>query len=63
VEEIVIEIYETATGKQPFEIWIKDLKEIHTQAKILTRLKLGNFGDCKTLQKGSASFGSLRSWN
>jgi putative addiction module killer protein len=34
---------------------MKDIKEIHTRAKIWTRLdrlKLGNFGDCKTLQEG-----------
>ncbi len=55
MEEIEIEIYETVNGKRPFEIWIKAIKEIHTRAKILTRLdrlKLGNFGDCKTLQGG-----------
>lgn len=55
MEEIEIELYETATGKRPFEIWIKEIKEIHTRAKILTRLdrlKFGNFGDCKTLQEG-----------
>lgn len=55
MEEIEIEIYETSTGKRPFEIWFKGIKEIHTRAKILTRmdrLKLGNFGDCKVLQEG-----------
>ena len=55
MEEIDIELYQTASGKRPFEIWIKDIKEIHTRAKILTRidrLKFGNFGDCKTLQEG-----------
>lgn len=55
MEEIDIEIYETAIGKRPFEIWITEIKDIHTRAKILTRLdrlKLGNFGDCKTLQGG-----------
>ncbi len=55
MEEIAIEIYETATGKRPFENWIKEIKEIHTRAKILNRLdrlKLGNFGDCKSLQEG-----------
>ncbi len=55
MEKIDIEIYKTGTGKRPFEIWIKGLKEIHTRAKILTRLnrlKLGNFGDCKSLQEG-----------
>lgn len=55
MEEIDIEIYETITGKRPFEIWVKEIKERHTRSKILTRLdrlKLGNFGDCKTLQEG-----------
>lgn len=53
--EIDIEIYETANGKRPLEEWIEDLGEWHTQAKIWTRidrLKMGNFGDCKTLQDG-----------
>jgi putative component of toxin-antitoxin plasmid stabilization module len=52
MEEIDIEIYETKAGKRPFEIWVKGLREIHTKAKVLTRLsrlKLGNFGDCKAL--------------
>ena len=53
--EIDIEIYESPSGKRPFEEWIKDIREVHTRAKILTRidrLKMGNFGDCKTLQDG-----------
>ena len=53
--EIDIEIYETPNGKRPFEAWIKDVREIHTRSKILTRLdrlKLGNFGDCKTIDDG-----------
>lgn len=55
MEEFAIEIYETATGKRPFEIWLGEIRDIHTRAKILTRLdrlKCGNFGDCKTLQEG-----------
>lgn len=55
MEEVKIEVYETATGKRPFEIWFKELKEVHTKARIsmrLDRLRLGNFGDCKTLQDG-----------
>ncbi len=31
--EIEIELYETALGKRPFEIWIKGIKEIHTEPK------------------------------
>lgn len=53
--EIEIEIYETSSGKRPFEIWFEDLRETLTKAKIATRLnrlKQGNFGDCKTLGDG-----------
>jgi putative addiction module killer protein len=53
MEEVEIDVYETAAGKRPFEIWFKGLKEVHTKARIsirLDRLRLGNFGDCKTLQ-------------
>jgi putative addiction module killer protein len=52
---IEIEIYETASGKRPFKEWVDDLREGHTQAKVwarIDRLKMGNFGDCKTLQDG-----------
>ena len=53
--EIEIEIYETRAGKSPFLDWIEGLKETHTRAKTLTRLdrlKLGNFGDCKSIGGG-----------
>ena len=53
--EIDIEIYETSSGKRPFETWFEDIREIHTRAKVLTRLdrlKLGNFGDCKGVGDG-----------
>ena len=46
--------YRSALPKKMIERW-KDNDEIATRAKILTRLdrlKLGNFGDCKTLQEG-----------
>lgn len=53
--EIEIEIYETANGKRPFESWLRDIKEVHTRAKVrirLDRLQMGNFGDCKTISDG-----------
>ena len=53
--ELEVEIYETSNGRRPFEDWIKDIRETLTRAKILTRidrLKMGNFGDCKTIQDG-----------
>jgi hypothetical protein len=33
MDEIEIELYETATGKRPFEIWIKEIKEILLEPK------------------------------
>jgi len=53
--EIEIQIYEKSSGKRPFESWLEDVREIHTRAKIMTRidrLRLGNFGDCKTIGEG-----------
>ena len=53
--EIEIEIYETDKEKRPFELWLRSIKEIHTRAKIrlrLDRLRIGNFGDCKTISSG-----------
>ena len=50
-----IEIYKTFSGKCPFDAWFESIREIHTRAKILTkldRLKLGNFGDCKIIGNG-----------
>jgi len=53
--EIDVEIYETRTGRCPFDIWFEGIRELNTRAKILSRLdrlKLGNFGDCKSLSDG-----------
>ena len=55
--EIEIELYETASGHCPFDDWFESLRELHTRAKILTRLdrlKVGNFGDCKALSDAIA---------
>ena len=50
--EIEIEFYLTPSGRNPFDDWFESLREMHARSKILTRLtrlKLGNFGDCKSL--------------
>jgi putative addiction module killer protein len=50
--EIEIEFYVTSSGRSPFDDWFESIREMHTKSKILTRLarmKLGNFGDCKSL--------------
>lgn len=53
--QIDIEIYETPSGKRPFEGWIRDVCDRSTRSVILARidrLKVGNFGDCKALKDG-----------
>ena len=50
-----VEVYQPARGKQPFLKWIQDLADVKTIAKIqvrLDRMRLGNFGNCKSLGDG-----------
>ena len=52
---IEISEYLTPDGKAPFSEWLKSLRDRQARARILTRLnrvRLGNFGDCKTLGDG-----------
>ena len=47
--------YVTESGKCPFEDWINDLKDIQARALIrkrLTRIRLGNFGNVRTIGDG-----------
>ena len=47
--------YVDTRGKIPFRTWLASLKDKKTQAIIdarLTRVRLGNFGDCKSLKDG-----------
>lgn len=46
--------YTTSTGKEPFTDWLNSL-DTRERAIILTRLarvRLGNFGDCKSIKDG-----------
>ncbi len=48
-------IYRTQTGTAPFEDWLNGLLDIQTRAiirKRLNRIRLGNFGDSKSVGKG-----------
>ena len=50
--ERIIQEYITAGGKNPFRDWFDSLKDIQTQIKIdvrIGRLRLGNFGDAKSI--------------
>ena len=47
--------YVTPEGKVPYEEWIYGLKDKRTIARVLkriNRLRLGNFGDCKSVGSG-----------
>ena len=51
--EYRIEIYATADGREPFADWMERLRSDKAKRAVLhriQRLKLGLFGDCKTLQ-------------
>lgn len=47
--------YTGADGKAPFESWLRDLRDKRVKARLLNRLdrlRLGNFGDCKSVGGG-----------
>ena len=53
--EYKIEIYQTDSGKRPFSIWVKGIKDRLAKAKIrlrLDRLEMGNFGQCESVGEG-----------
>jgi putative addiction module killer protein len=57
--EYEIKIYALEDGREPFREWLDSLKDFDTQALILQRLqriKLGNFGDCKSIDEGLWEF-------
>lgn len=48
-------IYETSEHEFPFEIWLNDVRDLKTQAIIrakLDRLRLGLFGNTKSVSSG-----------
>lgn len=47
--------YQVATGKEPFNDWLSDLRDPQTRRRILNRLlrvESGNYGDYKSLKDG-----------
>ena len=55
VKERKIQTFETNEGKVPFEDWITNLKDKKVRARIFSRidrLRLGNFGDCRSVGGG-----------
>lgn len=51
IMETEIEIYETSSGKKPFGDWFDNIREIHTRAKILTRLDRLSWGILETVKQ------------
>jgi putative addiction module killer protein len=47
--------YVNEQGKDLFQVWVDQLRDVRAQARIyarIDRLALGNFGDCKALREG-----------
>jgi putative addiction module killer protein len=50
-----LRLYVTGNGKVPFSLWLNSLRDIRARAVIrvrLNRIRLGNFGDCKSVGEG-----------
>lgn len=55
VRERSILIYRHRNGSKPLETWLRRLKDVSTKARIfarIDRLRLGNFGDCRSVGGG-----------
>ena len=55
----MLRIYVTPDGKRPFEEWMRTLKDVDAQGRILARLervRLGLLGDCKSVGEGVSEF-------
>ena len=50
-----IRVYQTPSGREPFNEWLSAIRDIGTQARIrarLERLEDGNLGDCQSVGAG-----------
>jgi putative addiction module killer protein len=62
-KERQLQEYVTRTGKDPFDEWLKGITDKTTRARIrtrLSRLRLGNFGDCHGVEEG---VNEIRLWS
>ncbi len=53
--ERAIRLYVTRTGKVPYSRWLSSLKDVRARAVIrvrLNRIRLANFGDCRSVGEG-----------
>lgn len=50
-----IRVYQTSSGREPFNEWLSSIRDIETQARIRARLERvedGNLGDCQSVGEG-----------
>ena len=50
-----IQVYRTPNGKEPFNEWLKSIPDTKTRARVragLEQLRLGNFGNVKSVSEG-----------
>ena len=50
-----LEVFQTATGRAPFNEWLESIRNKKTRNRIrvhLDRLEGGNFGDCQSVKGG-----------
>jgi len=50
-----VRVYETKNGKRPFDKWLRGLRDSRARQRVRTRIariRLGNFGDHKTVGEG-----------
>ena len=50
-----IRVYQTSSGREPFNEWLNSIRDTETQARIrarLERLEDGNLGDCQSVGEG-----------
>jgi len=53
--EYQIKIYETSTGKRPFDTWLNDLTNLKAQIAVdmrIERVKMGNLGRSESVGEG-----------
>ncbi|MFC1712738.1 type II toxin-antitoxin system RelE/ParE family toxin [Candidatus Poribacteria bacterium] len=52
---MIVEIYQDEHGREPFTQWLYSIKDTRTRARVdnrLERLRVGNFGDFRSLGSG-----------
>ena len=55
IEKKIVVIYADKNGREPFSEWLNSLRDRTFRARIrnrISRLELGNFGDCEPVSEG-----------